>query len=47
MLHWDDDVGPDTAMVEESADAREVRMVGDVAFYTEAPWASCRVTVNP
>ncbi len=47
MIHWDDGVGPDEPMVEETADAREVRAVGDIAFYTEAPWASCRVAVNP
>ena len=47
LVHWDDDVGPDSPMVEESADAREIRMVGDVCFYTEAPYASCRVSVTP
>lgn len=46
LIHWDDDVGPDSPMVEESADAREVRLVGDIAFYTEAPAANCRVAVT-
>lgn len=47
LVHWDDDVGPDSPMVEETADAREVRLVGDIAFYTEAPAANCRVQVTP
>lgn len=47
LVHWDDDVGPDSPMVEETADAREVRLVGDMAFYTEAPAANCRVQVTP
>lgn len=47
LIHWDDDVGPDSPMVEDGADAREVRLVGDMAFYSEAPAASCRVTVTP
>jgi hypothetical protein len=46
LVHWDDDVGPDSPMVEESADAREVRLVGDMAFYSEAPAYSCRVSVT-
>ena len=47
LVHWDDDVGPDSPHVEEAADAREVRMVGDMAFYSEAPAYSCRVKVTP
>lgn len=46
LIHWDDDVGPDSPMVEEAADAREVRLVGDMAFYSEAPAYSCRVSVT-
>ncbi len=46
MVHWDTDVGPDNPMVEESADAREVRLVSDLNLICEAPGYNCRVAVT-
>lgn len=45
LVHWDDDAGPDAPMLEDGADAREVRAVGDMAFYDECPAYWCRVAV--
>lgn len=46
FLHWDDDATPDAPMLEDGADAREVRCVGDMAFYNECPAYWCRVAVT-
>jgi hypothetical protein len=43
LLHWDDDATPENPMLEDSADAREVRLVGDIALYCSDPWANVRV----
>jgi len=45
LVHWDDGATPDRPMLEDGADAREVRAVGDIAFYCEAPWYQVRVAV--
>lgn len=44
-FHWDDDATPDDAMLEDAADAREVRSVGDQQLYCTDPWANVRVKV--
>lgn len=46
LVHWDDEATPDSPMLEDAADAREVRCVGDMAFYNECPAYWCRVAVN-
>lgn len=46
LLHWDDDATPDNPMLEDSADAREVRAVGDMALECWNPWANVRVSVT-
>ncbi len=46
FLHWDDDASPGTPMLEDGADAREVRCVGDMAFYNECPGYWVRVAVS-
>lgn len=46
LIHWDDDATPDNPMLEDSADAREVRAVGDMAMYCDNPWANVRVSVT-
>lgn len=43
LIHWDDDATPDNPMLEDSADAREVRAVGDIALICNDPWANVRV----
>jgi hypothetical protein len=43
---WDDDATPDDPMLEDAADAREVRAVGDHALYCNDPWANVRVAVS-
>jgi len=40
---WDDDANPDDPMIEDAADAREVRAVGDHQFYCTNPWPNVRV----
>lgn len=45
LIHWDDGASPDNPMLEDSADAREIRAVGDIAFYCTNPWANVRVAV--
>jgi hypothetical protein len=45
-FHWDDDASPDDPMLEDAADAREVRAVGDHALYCNDPWANVRVAVS-
>lgn len=47
LIHWDDGATPGDPMLEDSADSREIRLVGDIAMYCEAPWASVRVAVTP
>lgn len=44
-FHWDDDATPDDPMLEDTADAREVRSVGDHQLYCNDPWANVRVKV--
>ncbi len=44
-FHWDDDATPDSPMLEDAADSREVRAVGDHQMYCNDPWANVRVTV--
>ncbi len=46
LVHWDDDATPDNPMLEDAADSREIRCVGDMAFYNECPAYWCRVAVN-
>lgn len=46
LIHWDDDATPDNPMLEDAADAREVRAVGDIAMYCDNPWANVRVSVT-
>lgn len=44
-FHWDDDATPDDPMLEDAADAREVRAVGDHQVYCNDPWPNVRVAV--
>jgi hypothetical protein len=46
LVHWDDGANPDNPMLEDSADAREIRAVGDMVLYCEAPWYQVRVSVT-
>lgn len=46
LIHWDDDSSPDQPMLEDAADAREVRAVGDIALYCNDPWSNVRVSVT-
>jgi hypothetical protein len=46
LFHWDDDATPDDPMLEDGADAREVRAVGDHQLYCNDPWANVRVKVS-
>ena len=46
LIHWDDDSSPDQPMLEDAADAREVRAVGDIALYCNDPWSNVRVAVS-
>jgi hypothetical protein len=43
LIHWDKGASPDSPMLEDAADSREVRAVGDIAFYNECPAFQCRV----
>lgn len=45
-FHWDTGVTPDSAMVEDTADARQVRAVGDHQLYCTNPWPNVRVTTG-
>ena len=40
---WDEDSSPDDPRVEDAADAREVRAVGDHQLYCTNPWPNVRV----
>lgn len=44
-FHWDDDASVDDPMLEDGADAREVRSVGDHQLYCNDPWPNVRVAV--
>lgn len=44
-FHWDNDATPDSPMLEDAADAREVRAVGDHQLECWDPWANVRVKV--
>lgn len=46
LLHWDKGASPDAPMLEDSADSREVRLVGDMAVECWNPWANVRVKVT-
>lgn len=46
MIHWDDDATPDSPMLEDAADAREIRAVGDIALICNDPWSNVRVAVT-
>lgn len=45
FFHWDDDATADNPMLEDAADAREVRCVGDQQLYCSDPWPNVRVKV--
>lgn len=45
LIHWDDGATPDDPMLEDAADSREVRAVGDMATECWDPWANVRVAV--
>lgn len=45
-FHWDDDATPDGPMLEDAADAREVRAVGDHQLICNDPWPNVRVAVS-
>jgi hypothetical protein len=46
LIHWDDEATPDSPMLEDAADAREIRAVGDIALYCNDPWSNVRVAVT-
>jgi hypothetical protein len=46
LLHWDRGATPDSPMLEDAQDSREVRLVGDVATECWNPWANVRVAVT-
>lgn len=46
LIHWDDDATPGNPMLEDAADSREVRAVGDMAFINECPAYWVRVAVT-
>ncbi len=46
MLHWDDGSKPSDGRVEDAQDAREVRLVGDIATKIVNPFAWCTVSVT-
>lgn len=46
LIHWDDGATADEPMLEDAADAREVRAVGDIALYCNDPWSNVRVAVT-
>lgn len=46
FFHWDDDATPDSPMLEDAADAREIRCVGDQQLYCNDPWPNVRVAVS-
>lgn len=46
LVHWDSGATPQAPMLEDGADAREIRCVGDMSMYCEAPFYWCRVSVT-
>lgn len=46
LINWDDGATPDSPHLEDSADAREVRAVGDMQLICSNPWANVRVAVT-
>jgi len=44
FFHWDNGATPDGPMLEDAADSREVRAVGDHQLYCTNPWPNVRVT---
>jgi hypothetical protein len=46
LIHWDKGATPDSPMLEDAADSREVRAVGDIATICRNPWANVRVAVT-
>lgn len=46
LIHWDKGAMVDSPMLEDAADAREVRAVGDMALFCRNPWANVRVAVT-
>lgn len=46
LIYWDDGATPDSPMLEDAADAREVRAVGDMATECWNPWNQVRVSVT-
>ncbi len=46
LIDWDDGATPDSPMLEDAADAREIRAVSDLAFICTNPWANVRVAVT-
>jgi hypothetical protein len=46
LVDWDDGATPDSPMLEDAADAREIRAVSDIAFICTNPWANVRVAVT-
>lgn len=47
LLQWEPDASPGNPRLEDGADAHEVRLIGDMAFYLEAAAYQCRVKVTP
>lgn len=45
-FHWDNGATPDSPMLEDAADSREVRAVGDHQLYCTNPWPNVRVTTG-
>lgn len=46
LIHWDKGATTDGPMLEDGADSREVRAVGDMALICTNPWANVRVSVT-
>lgn len=46
LIHWIDGATPGAPMMEDASDSFEIRAVGDMAFYCEAPWFWVRIAVT-
>lgn len=46
LISWIDGATPGSPMMEDGADSFEIRAVGDMAFYCEAPWFWVRIAVT-
>lgn len=46
LIHWDKGATPDGPMLEDGADSREIRAVGDMTMYCINPWPNIRVAVT-